>query len=396
MDENYHNQANTAPTAAEQTALPLTPPSEFRGKTIQLIGWRLLGLLLTAVTLGIGAPWAYCMVLRWQIKHTYINGKQLYFDGTGLQLLGKGLLWGLLTIVTLGIYVFFIPVRMHRWKAQHTRFAKPGDKAQDKASITFNAVVFGCIFAAVALVALIVVAILSLTGSFLTEKQPEPTTSGLVFPNGDSSYQLIIDADGNYIIVSPNGGDNLIVTPGGDGGTFVNPGGEEDSTTPTAVAPPPTTEAKPTTVTGPIVGNWIMIGKHVSGSWESSEYYFASDGTFRSRSGSLYDYHAQDQSWSYFLGRNDSVGWYTYDDGVLTMHFTRFEAGPSSEGDRWHDYTNDHIVTHQVSFSSDNQVMRFVDVTYSEGGYTEYLGYYNRMVGNAEETLAHYYPQAPQ
>lgn len=102
-------------------------PSSFSGKTIQLIGWRLLGVLLSIVTLGIAAPWAHCMILRWETKHTYINGKRLYFDGKGGQLFGKSLLWGLLLIVTFGVYGLFLPVRVHKWRVSHTRFAREDD-----------------------------------------------------------------------------------------------------------------------------------------------------------------------------------------------------------------------------------------------------------------------------
>ena len=291
MENNYPQYPDYA-TAAEQTAKPFTPPSEFRGRTIQLIGWRLLGLLLTGITLGIGAPWAHCMVLRWQIKHTYINGKQLYFDGKGLQLLGRYLVWGLLTLVTFGIYALFIPVRMRRWKAEHTRFATPSD-TQAKAKPS-GLLIFACIMAGIAAVAVIALAAVLLADKAVDSNTGYNAPGGMSIPTGDGSYQFIIGENGNYIIVSPNGGDSLIVVPGGDGSMFVTPGVEEDSTTPTTEttsstteATSSTTEAKPTTVTGPIVGNWIMIGKHVSGSWESNEYYFRSDGTFKERSGSL-------------------------------------------------------------------------------------------------------------
>ena len=234
MDENYHNQANTAPTAAEQTAKPFTPPSEFRGRTIQLIGWRLLGLLLTGITLGIGAPWAYCMVLRWQIKHTYINGKQLYFDGKGLQLLGRYLVWGLLTLVTFGIYALFIPVRMRRWKAEHTRFATPSD-AETKTKPS-GLLIFACIMAGIAAVAVIALAAVLLADKAVDSNTGYNDPSGMSIPTGDGSYQFIIGENGNYIIVSPNGGDSLIVVPGGDGGMVKNPDGEENNSTSTTEA----------------------------------------------------------------------------------------------------------------------------------------------------------------
>ena len=112
-----------AQASAQISQAPLSAESYFDGKTIQMLGWRLLGLLLTGITLGIGAPWAHCMILRWEARHTVINGKRLCFTGHGLQLLGKFLLWGLLTLITFGIYAIFIPVRMHKWRVSHTQFA---------------------------------------------------------------------------------------------------------------------------------------------------------------------------------------------------------------------------------------------------------------------------------
>jgi len=39
--------------------------SYFDGGLLQLIGWNILGILLTLITLGIGFPWAICMKYRW-------------------------------------------------------------------------------------------------------------------------------------------------------------------------------------------------------------------------------------------------------------------------------------------------------------------------------------------
>ena len=97
--------------------------SRFDGGLLQLIGWTLLGLLITVCTLGICLPWAYCMVYRWEAKHTVINGHRLTFDGTAMQLFGKWVLWLLLTIVTVGIYSFLVNIKLKKWKIQHTRFA---------------------------------------------------------------------------------------------------------------------------------------------------------------------------------------------------------------------------------------------------------------------------------
>lgn len=97
-------------------------PSRFDGGLLQLIGWQLLGILITSVTLGIGFPWAYCFVKRWEAKHTIINGRRLDFDGTGLQLIGKWILWILLTIITFGIYGLWIGIKLRQWRVSHTHF----------------------------------------------------------------------------------------------------------------------------------------------------------------------------------------------------------------------------------------------------------------------------------
>ena len=97
--------------------------SYFDGGLLQQIGWRLLGGLLTLFTLGIGLPWAVCMLYRWETKHTVIDGHRLGFNGTGGQLLGKWLLWMLLTIITIGIYGFWVSIKLKKWITKHTYLA---------------------------------------------------------------------------------------------------------------------------------------------------------------------------------------------------------------------------------------------------------------------------------
>lgn len=60
--------------------------SYFDGTVLQHFGYSLLAGMFTAITFGIGAPWAYCGLHRWEVKHTVIESKRLEFDGTGLQL----------------------------------------------------------------------------------------------------------------------------------------------------------------------------------------------------------------------------------------------------------------------------------------------------------------------
>ena len=94
--------------------------SYFDGGLLQEIGWSILGGLVTMLTLGICYPWAYCMILRWKVRHTVIDGRRLTFDGTAAQLFGSWIKWMLLTIVTLGIYGFWLSIKMEQWKTKHT------------------------------------------------------------------------------------------------------------------------------------------------------------------------------------------------------------------------------------------------------------------------------------
>ena len=94
--------------------------SKFDGGLLGLIGIGILQGLLTAITLGLGAPWAVCMKERWMAKHTVIDGKRLVFDGKGGQLFGNYIKWFLLTIITLGIYSFWLGIKMKQWVVSHT------------------------------------------------------------------------------------------------------------------------------------------------------------------------------------------------------------------------------------------------------------------------------------
>lgn len=94
--------------------------SYFDGGLLQLVGWYLLGILVTVVTLGICFPWACCMIYRWEAKHTVLNGRRLNFNGTALGLFGSWIKWFLLTVVTLGIYGFWLSIKLKKWKVSHT------------------------------------------------------------------------------------------------------------------------------------------------------------------------------------------------------------------------------------------------------------------------------------
>ena len=67
--------------------------SYFDGGLATYIGTSILATLITVFTLGICAPWGICMMYNWKIKHTVIDGKRLYFDGTAMQLFGHWIIW---------------------------------------------------------------------------------------------------------------------------------------------------------------------------------------------------------------------------------------------------------------------------------------------------------------
>ena len=119
---------NTPAVVDNRTKRIMSEESFFDGRSIQLFGWRLLGFLLSIVTVGFGIPWAMCIVYRWECKHTYIGGYRLAFDGKGGQLFGRFLLWILLLIVTFGIYSFWFMNNLKRWKIKHTVFADSLEK----------------------------------------------------------------------------------------------------------------------------------------------------------------------------------------------------------------------------------------------------------------------------
>ncbi len=96
--------------------------SYFDGGLSQLIGWSVLGWLITVFTLGICFPWALCMVYGWKINHTVIEGKRLQFTGKAASLFALWIKWILLSIITLGIYGLWVNISLEKWKVKNTIF----------------------------------------------------------------------------------------------------------------------------------------------------------------------------------------------------------------------------------------------------------------------------------
>ena len=62
--------------------------------------------------------------VRWIIKNSYIDGKQLRFDGIGIGLFGHFIKCWLLGLITLGIYNLWIPKKIVQWVVENTHFAE--------------------------------------------------------------------------------------------------------------------------------------------------------------------------------------------------------------------------------------------------------------------------------
>lgn len=136
VDDNVANvnefqQNNAEPTNAtpmyEEVYIKKNPnamrtDSYFDGKLLELIGWTLLKNLITIITLGIALPWGQCMLMRYQIEHTVLNGKRLKFDGTGGSFFVEKFKWFFFTLITLGIYAFWIPVKRYKWILSNVHF----------------------------------------------------------------------------------------------------------------------------------------------------------------------------------------------------------------------------------------------------------------------------------
>jgi hypothetical protein len=88
-------------------------------------GLRMTALLIAALAIQIGYPFALVLRERRKASHSYIDGQQLVFTGSAWNLLGKWIKWLLLSIVTLGIYLFWVGPRLQRWVCEHTGLASP-------------------------------------------------------------------------------------------------------------------------------------------------------------------------------------------------------------------------------------------------------------------------------
>lgn len=109
----------------------MLPESEFTGTMLELLAINLGTWFLSCITVGIATPWLECWATKWKTEHTFINGKQMKFDGVGSQLFFEYIKWWLLGVVTLGIYGLWIPVKLEKWMVQHIYFEDSSDRKSD-------------------------------------------------------------------------------------------------------------------------------------------------------------------------------------------------------------------------------------------------------------------------
>ena len=96
--------------------------SYFDGGVFQRLGWKILGYLVTGLTLGICYPFAVNWMYSWEARHTVIGGRRLKFTGSAGGLFGTWMLCLLLCLVTLGIYYFWVPLKIRKWREANTFF----------------------------------------------------------------------------------------------------------------------------------------------------------------------------------------------------------------------------------------------------------------------------------
>ena len=106
----------------------------FTGKGGDLFINCLLWGLLCLVTIGVYSPWAVCAFLKWKAANTVVGGEPSEFNGAGADLLVLSLIHLLIfPLLTLGLYLFWGIYRVYAWKEEHTRYG--GEKTSFGAGI---------------------------------------------------------------------------------------------------------------------------------------------------------------------------------------------------------------------------------------------------------------------
>ena len=110
----------------------------FDGKMLPWLGWNLLGMLITILTLCICFPIWWGWIERWRVNHTVVNGYRMRLTRGGGRLVGRWILWMLLSILTLFIFALWIPKKLQRWSTANTvlefdKVEAPKEEAKEEA-----------------------------------------------------------------------------------------------------------------------------------------------------------------------------------------------------------------------------------------------------------------------
>lgn len=82
--------------------------------------------------LWLGLAWATVISLRWQYRHTVIDGKRLVFKGKKTALWGNFLKWFFLTVLTLTIYGLWLWIKMQRWVISNVETVESEEVEKDE------------------------------------------------------------------------------------------------------------------------------------------------------------------------------------------------------------------------------------------------------------------------
>ena len=133
---NY--EASSGASAGGTLALPCG--FKFSGTAWGLFGQLFVSYLLTAVTLGLYAPWFICRLQRWSAENISLVDSQgnkvtMRFTGTGGDLFGTFIGGIILTMITFGIYGFWFAVNMAKFFVENTEGETPDGQ---KVKIAFS------------------------------------------------------------------------------------------------------------------------------------------------------------------------------------------------------------------------------------------------------------------
>jgi phage FluMu protein Com len=121
-EDDYEDKRPARKSSGRKVSRRRTGPFEFDGTAGTYFVVALVSGILSSITLGLGSPWAFCMVTRWQAEHTLINRRRLRFVGTGGGLFALWIVTCILTAITLGIYGFWGVPKIIRWFTENLEF----------------------------------------------------------------------------------------------------------------------------------------------------------------------------------------------------------------------------------------------------------------------------------